>query len=96
MPPYEVLVDFWCSHLRQRRFTQGPSIACAYLPESALMPDAAYERKVAHFLAKNELTRPRQLRVAEHPKEWLGAYEFSDDELEDVWNLRVVPPDLVE
>ena len=61
-----------------------------------LLPDPVYERKVARFLAKNELTRPKQLKVAEHPKEWLGAFEFTDPELDAIKDLRDVPAHLLQ
>ena len=51
--------------------------------------------KVAKFLAKNELTRPSQLKRAEHPLEWLGAYEFNTDELEAIRDLQVVPASMM-
>ena len=60
------------------------------------LPDPVYERKVARFLAKNELTRPKQLKVAEHPTEWLGAFEFSDIELDAIKSLRDVPAHLLQ
>ena len=57
----------------------------------AACKDAAYERRVALFLTKNELTRPSQLKKAEHPREWFGAFEFNDEELEAIRNLQEVP-----
>ena len=52
-------------------------------------------RKVARSLTKNQLTRPKQLKVAEHPKEWLGAFEFSDAELDAIKGLCDVPAHLL-
>ena len=60
----------------------------------AACKDAAYERRVALFLTKNELTRPSQLKKAEHPREWFGAFEFNDEELEAIRNLQEVPQSL--
>ena len=51
--------------------------------------------KVAKFLAKNELTRPSQLKHAEHPQEWLGAYEFNIEELEAIRELQIVPASMI-
>ena len=96
MPSHDVLVDFWCSHLRQRNFATGAHTfgSCAHCcPQCP--PDLAYEMKVAKFLAKNELTRPSQLKRAEHPLEWLGAYEFNTDELEAIRDLQVVPASMM-
>ena len=99
MPSHEVLVDFWCSHLKQRGFTEGErccsSGRAAPHRRSFSLPDPIYERKVARCLAKNELTRPKQLKVAEHPKEWLGAFEFSDAELDAIKGLCNVPAHLL-
>ena len=96
MPSYDVLVDFWCSHLRQRSFATGAHTSdnCAHCcPLRA--PDPAYEMKVAKFLAKNELTRPSQLKHAEHPQEWLGADEFNIEELEAIRELQIVPASMI-
>ena len=51
---------------------------------------------VARFLAKSELSHPKRLKVAEHPKEWLGAFEFSDPELDAIKGLRDVPAHLLQ
>ena len=63
---------------------------------SFLLPDPVYERKVARFLAKNELTRPKQLKVAEHLKERLGAFELGDPELDAIKGSRDVPAHLLQ
>ena len=62
---------------------------------SALPSDALFEHKTAKFLARNELTRPKQLKEAGHPKEWLGAYDLSEAELEQIKGLREVPQSLL-
>jgi hypothetical protein len=54
--------------------------------------DGSAERaeSLAKFLVRNEFTRPAQLKLADHPSEWLGAEDVGADDLEIVWALRWV------
>ena len=61
---------------------------CDALVESGFEGLAGTREELADFLIMNEFTAVRQLQFADHPREWGGADQFSEEELEAVWKLR--------
>ena len=60
------------------------------LSDNGFTGSAERAQLVAHFLARNQLTKLVHLQHADHPSTWLGAQTLEAAELEIVWGLRKV------
>ena len=43
---------------------------------------------LVQLLMKNLFTKLSQLRYADHPRTWVGASQFSEKELQELWQVK--------